>query len=113
MLYKRFHAQHHVYHPTTTFSASAVDFVDIFVSGILSVCFNPLFFPVHVAVFYFYIFLDLFWSMYLHNAHIPYVPSCDGWVNTNVTHTVHHSTSRYNYGMFTLTWDRLMGTYKP
>ena len=32
------------------------------------------------------------------------------YVNTSVAHNVHHKYFRGNYGLYTLIWDRMMGT---
>ena len=34
-------------------------------------------------------------------------------VNTATSHNQHHRTFRYNYGLYTLIWDRLFGTLHP
>lgn len=109
--YKRFHAAHHRYHPTSTFAATAIDFWDIFSTGVVPVCCPPLFFPVHVAVFFFYVWLSLVWSLYLHNVSIG-GGSSGGVINTNAAHAVHHQTGFKNYAVFTTLWDRLCGTYR-
>lgn len=35
------------------------------------------------------------------------------WINTSVTHNMHHEYFRGNYGLYFLFWDRLMGTLHP
>lgn len=35
------------------------------------------------------------------------------WLNTATSHNQHHRTYRYNYGLYTLIWDRLFGTVHP
>lgn len=35
------------------------------------------------------------------------------WLNTATSHNQHHRTYRYNYGLYTLIWDRLFGTLHP
>jgi Delta7-sterol 5-desaturase len=32
------------------------------------------------------------------------------WVNTSVSHNMHHKYSVKNYGLWTTIWDRMMGT---
>ena len=34
-------------------------------------------------------------------------------MNTATSHNQHHRTYRYNYGLYTLIWDRLFGTLHP
>lgn len=36
-----------------------------------------------------------------------------GWLNTATSHNQHHRAFRTNYGLYTLFWDRLMGTVNP
>jgi sterol desaturase/sphingolipid hydroxylase (fatty acid hydroxylase superfamily) len=33
-----------------------------------------------------------------------------GWNNTTTHHDLHHQTGRYNFGLYSRWWDRLMGT---
>lgn len=35
------------------------------------------------------------------------------WLNTSTAHAAHHALGRYNYGLYSLGWDRLMGTVDP
>jgi sterol desaturase/sphingolipid hydroxylase (fatty acid hydroxylase superfamily) len=35
------------------------------------------------------------------------------WLNTSTAHAAHHARGRYNYGLYTLVWDRLLGTVDP
>lgn len=35
------------------------------------------------------------------------------WFNTATSHNQHHRTYSYNYGLYTLIWDRLFGTLHP
>jgi sterol desaturase/sphingolipid hydroxylase (fatty acid hydroxylase superfamily) len=35
------------------------------------------------------------------------------WLNTSTTHATHHGRGRYNYGLYFMFWDRLMGTADP
>ena len=35
------------------------------------------------------------------------------FANTSTSHNQHHRTYRYNYGLYTLIWDRLFGTLHP
>jgi Delta7-sterol 5-desaturase len=36
-----------------------------------------------------------------------------GWINTATSHNQHHRTYAYNFGLYTLIWDRLFGTLHP
>jgi sterol desaturase/sphingolipid hydroxylase (fatty acid hydroxylase superfamily) len=36
-----------------------------------------------------------------------------GWLNTATSHNQHHRTFGYNFGLYTLIWDRLFGTLHP
>jgi sterol desaturase/sphingolipid hydroxylase (fatty acid hydroxylase superfamily) len=35
------------------------------------------------------------------------------WMNSSTSHNLHHRTFRFNYGLYTLIWDRLFGTVDP
>lgn len=35
------------------------------------------------------------------------------WINTATSHNQHHRTYRYNYGLYTLLWDKIFGTVHP
>jgi sterol desaturase/sphingolipid hydroxylase (fatty acid hydroxylase superfamily) len=35
------------------------------------------------------------------------------WMNTSVSHNLHHQYFKGNYGLYFTIWDRLMGTLRP
>jgi Delta7-sterol 5-desaturase len=35
------------------------------------------------------------------------------WMNTSVSHNLHHQCFKGNYGLYFTIWDRLMGTLRP
>lgn len=35
------------------------------------------------------------------------------WINPSVAHNIHHARARYNFGWYSLFWDRCMNTIDP
>lgn len=60
--------------------------------------------------------LVLFYQFFLHTDHVPKLGWLENVLNTPSNHRVHHAVNeRYldkNYGVVTMIWDRLFGTYQ-
>ncbi|MEO0548427.1 MAG: sterol desaturase family protein [Pseudomonadota bacterium] len=115
--YERVHKTHHLstnpsafaafaFHPYEAFLEIAIFFVLIIVM------------PLHVTALLVAGIMSLTYNVYGHlgyevmprfiaNSPIGY------WLNKSAYHNQHHRTYRYNYGLYTVIWDRLHGTLHP
>lgn len=61
--------------------------------------------------------LVLFYQFFLHTDHVGKLGWLEGVMNTPSNHRVHHAVNDIyidkNYGIVTMIWDRLFGTYQP
>lgn len=59
----------------------------------------------------------LLWSQFQHTRIVGRLPWLDRWLTTPSNHRVHHGKNTIyldrNYGLWTMIWDRLLGTYTP
>lgn len=110
-LYHSVHKWHHRFHNPTPFSAFAFHPVE----GLIQIGFVPLLavlFPVHQAVLIGYTIFVLVMSVYGHcgfelrgdKAQVLHI------FTTATHHNQHHTSYRYNFGIFLSFWDRWMGT---
>lgn len=117
LLFRTFHRTHHKSVTSTVFAAYAFDAPEAFVHGL----FVPLWLliiPMHqLGILIFLAF------MVGRNAtgHCG-VELCSiqlaasgwfGWFSPTAHHDLHHTTVKYNYGLYFTWWDRLMGTEHP
>ncbi|MEO0755212.1 MAG: sterol desaturase family protein, partial [Pseudomonadota bacterium] len=74
--------------------------------------------PLHVTALLVAGFLSLIYNVYGHLGYevMPRFVArspIGSWLNTSAYHNQHHRTYRYNYGLYTVIWDRLHGTLHP
>ncbi len=116
-VYPRIHGLHHKSHNPTPWTAYSFDWKEAIIN-FMYVKFYLMIVPMHgLGVFIFLTF------MIIRNAvgHSGYEVFPRRWVThpifgqlTNVTHhDLHHSSFRYNYGLYFTYWDRWMGTEHP
>ena len=116
-LYDRVHRTHHLSTNPSAFAAfafhplEAVLEIAIFVLLVVVM-------PLHVTALFVAGFLSLVYNVYGHLGYeimprfIARTPiGC--WLNTSAYHNQHHRTYRFNYGLYTVIWDRLHGTMHP
>lgn len=115
--YDRIHKTHHLSTNPSAFSAFAFHPLEalleiaIFIVLILVM-------PLHVWALFTAGILSLTYNVY---GHLGYeiMPrfiarsSLGRWLNTSAYHNQHHRTYKYNYGLYTVIWDRLHGTMHP
>lgn len=116
-LYKRVHETHHLSTNPSAFAAFAFHPIEAFLEIaviILIVMIIPMT-PIAIAI---YGALGLTYNIYGHMGYeiMPrfIVKSPLGsLLNTAVHHNQHHRTYKYNFGYYTVIWDRLFGTLHP
>lgn len=73
--------------------------------------------PIHKTTFGLFMLFQIIYNVYGHLGYELYpaklVKTKIGrWVNTGVAHNQHHKYFKGNYGLYTLIWDRMMGTLR-
>lgn len=115
--YDRVHRTHHLSTNPSAFSAfafhplEAVLEIGVFVLLVVVM-------PLHTTALFVAALLSLVYNVYGHLGYeimprfIARSP-IGAWLNTGAYHNQHHRTYRYNYGLYTVIWDRLHGTLHP
>ncbi|MDA7625718.1 sterol desaturase family protein [bacterium] len=73
--------------------------------------------PVHISSIGFFFLFQIAYNVYGHLGFELYPKGFNKhwlgrWVNTSVAHNLHHKGFHGNYGLYTLLWDRWMGTLR-
>jgi lathosterol oxidase len=116
-VYRRIHRLHH-YSPTPTpldgFAVTPSEALAEF----LFVPVIALIIPLHLSMFVFFAGFYVLYNSYLHLGY-EVLPrfwvnlSPFKYINTAVHHDQHHTTIKYNFGLYFNIWDRFMGTLHP
>jgi sterol desaturase/sphingolipid hydroxylase (fatty acid hydroxylase superfamily) len=116
-LFRWFHRTHHRSITPTPFTAYAFDVPEAIVQSLIV----PLWLlavPMHTfGLFLFMAFMIV--RNVMGHAGVELFPRAVadsrwfGWLNATTHHDLHHSSFRYNYGLYFTWWDRLMGTEHP
>jgi Delta7-sterol 5-desaturase len=113
-LFKLFHLVHHKSNNPSPWAAYAFHPLEAVLESLIFVVF--LFtIPVHsIHLLLFFIF-SLIYNVYGHLGFELYPKGFSThwfgkWINTSVSHNMHHQYFKGNYGLYFTIWDRLMGT---
>jgi Delta7-sterol 5-desaturase len=116
-LFRWFHRTHHRSVAPTPFAAYAFDLPEAVVQSLI-VPLWLLMVPMHpLGLFVFLAFMII--RNVMGHAGVELMPRglADsrwfGWINATTHHDLHHSSFRYNYGLYFTWWDKLMGTEHP
>lgn len=117
LLFRWFHRTHHKSVTPTPFAAYAFDLPE----AVVQAAFMPLFMavvPMHVDALYVFMAFMIVRNVMGHagaELHPRGMASSRrfGWICGTTHHDLHHSSFRYNYGLYFTWWDRLMGTEHP
>jgi Delta7-sterol 5-desaturase len=116
-LFRRFHRMHHRSITPTPFAAYAFDWPEAVVQGMI-VPLWLLMVPMYpIGLFTFLGFMII--RNVMGHAGVELMPrrladsQWFGWINATTHHDLHHSSFRYNYGLYFTWWDKLMGTEHP
>jgi len=116
LLYRKVHLIHHKSTNPSPWTAYAFHPLEaILEAGIVPlVAFTV---PVHRTAFFIFMLFQIIYNVYGHlgyelypkNFHKTWIGK---WVNTSVAHNQHHKSFFGNYGLYTLIWDRWLGTVR-
>jgi Delta7-sterol 5-desaturase len=116
-LYKYFHLVHHKSINPSPWAAYAFHPLETLVEvGIYVVLIFAI--PLHRWHIFFFFLFQIIYNVYGHLGYELYPQGFHKtwfgrWVNTSVAHNMHHRYFKGNYGLYTLIWDRWMGTTHP
>lgn len=116
-LFRWFHRTHHRSVTPTPFAAYAFDLPEAIVQALITPLWL-LFVPMHVVGLFAFVTFMIIRNVMGHSG-VELFPRAladsrwFGWINANTHHDLHHSSFRYNYGLYFTWWDRLMGTEHP
>lgn len=73
--------------------------------------------PVHYSAFFIFMLFQILYNVYGHLGYELYPKGfhktwIGKWINTGTAHNQHHKSFFGNYGLYTLIWDRLLGTIR-
>jgi lathosterol oxidase len=73
--------------------------------------------PVHRSAFFIFMLFQIIYNVYGHLGYELYPKGFNKtwigkWINTGTAHNQHHKSFFGNYGLYTLIWDRLLGTIR-
>ncbi|MEO0714547.1 MAG: sterol desaturase family protein [Pseudomonadota bacterium] len=116
-LYERVHKTHHLSTNPSAFSAFAFHPIEAMLEIAIFVVLIVVM-PLHVTALFVAGFLSLIYNVYGHLGYeiMPRFIArsrIGSWLNTSAYHNQHHRTYRYNYGLYTVIWDKLHGTLHP
>lgn len=116
-LFKMIHLVHHKSTNPSPWAAYAFHLFEAIVESLIFVIF--LFtIPIHsIHLMTFFVF-SLVYNVYRHLGFEIYPKGFNEywlgkWMNTSVSHNLHHQYFKGNYGLYFTIWDRLMGTLRP
>ena len=115
-LYRKVHLIHHKSTNPSPWTAYAFHPLEAIVeAGIVPLIAFTI--PVHRSAFFIFMLFQIIYNVYGHlgyelypkNFHKTWIGK---WVNTGTAHNQHHKSFFGNYGLYTLIWDRLLGTIR-
>jgi lathosterol oxidase len=117
LLFRYLHAAHHKSRAPTPWAAYSFDPVDALIIGSFAPLFTY-FVPIHWGVYTFFVAHMLVRNVLGHCGYelMPSSTLDTPWLSWNLSvthHDLHHSSARYNYGLYFSWWDRIMGTEHP
>jgi lathosterol oxidase len=116
-VYRIVHRVHHLSTNPSPWAAMAFHPIESVIEGSVIALFAFLF-PVHPIAIGIFLLLMMMYNVYGHLGYELYPKGFSSswlgkWINTSVSHNMHHQTIQGNYGLYFLWWDRWMGTLNP
>ena len=77
-----------------------------------------IFVPIEIVGLISYLTLNVLWGTLGHSGVEPFPAKLSNWpllkiTGTSTFHAEHHEHPKYNFGFYTLIWDKLFGTIDP
>jgi sterol desaturase/sphingolipid hydroxylase (fatty acid hydroxylase superfamily) len=116
VIFKHVHLVHHYSTNPSPWTAYAFHPLEaILEAGIIPLAAFTL--PVHMGLFSGFMLFQIIYNIYGHLGYELWPRSMarhpiGRWINTGVAHNQHHKYFKGNYGLYTLIWDRMMGTLR-
>lgn len=116
-VYRFVHRVHHLSTNPSPWAAMAFHPAEaVLEAGIIVVV--AFLFPVHPLALGIFLLFMMVYNVYGHLGYELYpkgfsTSSMGRWINTSVSHNLHHQYVNGNYGLYFLFWDRWMGTLRP
>ena len=117
LAYRLFHSFHHRHETTNPISLFVLHPAEVIGFGLLMIAYL-LMFPISMAGLVGYLILNVLWGTLGHSGVEP-LPARLATVpllrlgGTSTFHAEHHEHPKYNFGFYTLLWDKLFGTLDP
>jgi sterol desaturase/sphingolipid hydroxylase (fatty acid hydroxylase superfamily) len=115
-LFKHVHLVHHRSTNPSPWTAYAFHPLEALLeAGIIAVAAFTV--PVHTHLFGSFMLFQILYNIYGHLGYELYPRMLEHkflgkWINTGVAHNQHHKFFKGNYGLYTLIWDRMLGTLR-
>jgi len=111
------HKLHHRFVDVTPWASYGLHFNEAALVAVTTLYIPALLFPWHPAALLIYSTYNIGWTTYLHCGYelIPEKWQRSGplsWLYSSRHHKLHHQNGQYNFGIYFIFWDRLMGTEK-
>ena len=116
-IYRRMHAFHHRHEATNPISLFVLHPVEVIGFGALMILFLAIY-PISLTGLVGYLTLNILFGTLGHSGVEPFpawvrkVPLLK-YVGTSTFHAEHHEHPAYNFGFYTLLWDKIFGTLDP
>lgn len=116
-IFPLFHRFHHRHETTNPISLFVLHPIEVFGFGALVILFL-LAYPVSLGGLVAYLTLNVLWGTLGHSGVEPFpkafrkIPGL-GLLGTSTFHAEHHEHPGFNFGFYTLIWDRIFGTLDP
>ena len=116
MLFKHVHLVHHKSTNPSPWTAYAFHPLEALLeAGIIPLAAFTI--PVHAKLFGIFMLFQILYNVYGHLGYELYPRKMaqtrlGKWINTGVAHNQHHKYFKGNYGLYTLIWDRMLGTLR-
>lgn len=112
-----FHRFHHRHETTNPISLFVLHPIEVFGFGALMIIFLIIY-PMTFGGLVAYLVLNVLWGTLGHSGVEPFPKSFRtipglSLLGTSTFHAEHHEHPRYNFGFYTLLWDKLFGTLDP
>jgi sterol desaturase/sphingolipid hydroxylase (fatty acid hydroxylase superfamily) len=116
-LYRLFHTFHHRHETTYPLSLFVLHPLEVLGFGLLMLVFL-LVYPMSGPGLVAYLVLNVLWGTLGHSGVEPFPSATQkspglSLLGTSTFHAEHHEAPGFNYGFYTLIWDRLFGTLHP